>query len=50
MTKKTPIYEWGGILFFVLMPIGAKVVTKKQAFASAVANEIEKREALKNKT
>ena len=34
---------------FILMPIGAKVVTKKQAFASAVVNEMEKREALKDK-
>ena len=33
----------------VLLPIGAKVVTKKQAFASAVVNEMEKREALKDK-
>lgn len=33
---------------FLLMPIGLKVVTKKQAFASAVANEIEKRQALNN--
>lgn len=28
---------------FVLFPIGAKVVTQKQAYASAVANEIAKR-------
>jgi uncharacterized membrane protein YccF (DUF307 family) len=28
---------------FVLFPIGCRVVTKKQAYASAVANEIEKR-------
>ena len=34
---------------FILLPIGAKVVTKKQAFASAVVNEMEKREALKDK-
>jgi uncharacterized membrane protein YccF (DUF307 family) len=34
---------------FILMPIGAKVVTKKQAFASAVVNEMEKRERLKDK-
>ena len=34
---------------FILLPIGAKVVTKKQAFASAVVNEMEKREILKDK-
>ena len=34
---------------FVIWPIGAKVVSKKQAYASAVANELEKRESLKNK-
>jgi|APSaa5957512493_1039668.scaffolds.fasta_scaffold86551_2 uncharacterized membrane protein YccF (DUF307 family) len=34
---------------FILFPIGAKVVTKKQAFASAVVNEMEKRENLKSK-
>ena len=34
---------------FILLPIGAKVVTKKQAFASAVVNEMEKRENLKSK-
>ncbi len=28
---------------FVILPIGAKVVSKKQAYAAAVANEIEKR-------
>jgi len=28
---------------FLLFPIGARVVSKKQAYASAVANEIEKR-------
>ena len=28
---------------FLLWPLGAKVVTQKQAYASAVANEIEKR-------
>lgn len=28
---------------FLLFPIGARVVTKKQAYASAAANEIEKR-------
>lgn len=28
---------------FLLWPIGAKVVSKKQAYASAVANELEKR-------
>ncbi len=28
---------------FLLFPIGAKVVSKKQAYASAVANELEKR-------
>lgn len=28
---------------FLLFPIGAKVVSKKQAYASAVANEIERR-------
>ena len=28
---------------FVIWPIGAKVVSKKQAYASAVANELEKR-------
>jgi len=28
---------------FCLTPIGAKVVTKKQAYASAVANELERR-------
>ena len=28
---------------FILFPIGAKVVTKKQAYASAAANEIERR-------
>lgn len=28
---------------FIIMPIGAKVVSKKQAYAVAVANEIEKR-------
>jgi uncharacterized membrane protein YccF (DUF307 family) len=28
---------------FLIFPIGAKVVTKKEAYASAVANEIEKR-------
>ena len=28
---------------FVVWPIGAKVVSKKQAYASAVANELEKR-------
>jgi len=32
---------------FILFPIGSKVVTKKQAFASATVNEMEKRE--KNK-
>lgn len=34
---------------FVLMPIGAKAVSNKQAIASAVVNEIEERDALKNK-
>ena len=34
---------------FIIWPIGAKVVTKKQAFASAVVNEMEKREVLKDK-
>jgi uncharacterized membrane protein YccF (DUF307 family) len=29
---------------FIITPIGAKVVTNKQAIASAVANEIEKRD------
>jgi uncharacterized membrane protein YccF (DUF307 family) len=29
---------------FIIWPIGAKVITKKQAIASAVVNEIEKRE------
>jgi hypothetical protein len=29
---------------FLLFPIGAKVVTNKQAFASAVANEISNRQ------
>ena len=33
---------------FLLFPIGAKVVTTKQALASAVVNEIEKRESKKN--
>ncbi len=28
---------------FIVFPIGAKVVSKKQAYASAVANELEKR-------
>jgi len=28
---------------FIIFPIGAKVVTKKQAYASAVANELEDR-------
>ena len=28
---------------FVLFPVGARVVSKKQAYATAVANEIEKR-------
>lgn len=28
---------------FVVWPIGAKVVSKKQAYAAAVANELEKR-------
>lgn len=31
---------------FLLMPIGLKVVTKKQALASAVVNEMERRQAL----
>ena len=40
-----------GIVFcrsakFVIWPIGAKVVSKKQAYASAVANELEKRKTL----
>lgn len=30
---------------FLLSPIGAKVVPKKQAYASAVANELEKRQS-----
>ena len=34
---------------FIIFPIGAKVVTKKQAFASAVVNEMEKRDNLKSK-
>ena len=29
---------------FVIWPIGAKCVSKKQAYAAAVANEIEKRQ------
>ncbi|MBD5437907.1 MAG: YccF domain-containing protein, partial [Treponema sp.] len=29
---------------FVLFPIGAKCVSKKQAYASAVANEFERRQ------
>ena len=34
---------------FILRPVGAKVVTNKQAVASAVANEMEKREDLKQR-
>ncbi|MBD5446358.1 MAG: hypothetical protein HDR32_01080 [Treponema sp.] len=30
---------------FAIMPIGAKCVSKKQAYASAVANELEKRQS-----
>ena len=34
---------------FILRPVGAKVVTNKQAVASSVANEMEKREDLKQR-
>jgi hypothetical protein len=29
---------------FLLFPVGARVVSKKQAYASATANEIERRQ------
>jgi uncharacterized membrane protein YccF (DUF307 family) len=35
---------------FVIWPVGAKVVTTKQAMASAVANEIEKRQERRKNT
>jgi uncharacterized membrane protein YccF (DUF307 family) len=34
---------------FVITPIGAKVVTTKQAYASAVANELDRRNLRRNK-